>query len=194
MIYQAAIDEDFLLTETDELAGLRRRDPAAMAALVERYRNRLYRYLLRLTKNPAAADDLFQQTWLNVARQAGRFDAKGRFDTWLFTIAHNAAVDLLRRKSAEDLEDYDDRLPAREPDALTTMMAEERAEIVAAELAALPAFYREALTLRFEEGMKLEEIAQVTGARLSTVKSRVQRALEALRRRMAGRWRKEDLL
>jgi len=194
MIYQAAIDEDFLLTETDELAGLRRRDPAALAALVERYRNRLYRYLLRLTKNPAAADDLFQQTWLNVARQAGRFDAKGRFDTWLFTIAHNAAVDLLRRKSAEDLEDYDDRLPAREPDALTTMMAEERAEIVAAELAALPAFYREALTLRFEEGMKLEEIAQVTGARLSTVKSRVQRALEALRRRMAGRWRKEDLL
>ena len=194
MIYQAAIDEDFLLTETDELAGLRRRDPAALAALVERYRNRLYRYLLRLTKNPAAADDLFQQTWLNVARQAGRFDAKGRFDTWLFAIAHNAAVDLLRRKSAEDLEDYDDRLPAREPDALTTMMAEERAEIVAAELAALPAFYREALTLRFEEGMKLEEIAQVTGAPLSTVKSRVQRALEALRRRMAGRWRKEDLL
>jgi RNA polymerase sigma-70 factor, ECF subfamily len=194
MIYEAAIDEDFLLAESDDLAGLRRRDPAALTALVGRYRRRLYRYLLRLTREPAAADDLFQQTWLQVVRQAGRFDARARFDTWLFAIAHNAAVDLLRRRTGESLEDYDDRLPAPQPDALMAAMADQRAAILTAELSALPALYREALTLRFEEGMKLEEIAQVTGAPLSTVKSRVQRALDALRRRMAGRWRKEDLL
>lgn len=194
MIYQAAIDEDFPLAETDELAALRRRDPAALAGMVERYRHRLYRYLLRLTREPAAADDLFQQTWLNVVRQAGRFDARARFDTWLFAIAHNTAVDWLRRKTGESLDDYDGRLPAREPDALTVLMAEQRTEILAAEMAALPALYREALTLRFEEGMKLEEIALVAGVPLSTVKSRVRRALEGLRQRMAGRWRKEDLL
>jgi RNA polymerase sigma-70 factor (ECF subfamily) len=61
-------------------------------------------------------------------------------------------------------------------------------------VAALPAVYREALALRFEEGMKLEEIADVTGAPLSTVKSRVQRALVCLRESMSARWRKEDLL
>ena len=63
-----------------------------------------------------------------------------------------------------------------------------------AAMAALPALYREVLTLRFEEGMKLEEIAEVTHAPLSTVKSRVQRALEAMRQNMSARWRKEDLL
>jgi RNA polymerase sigma-70 factor (ECF subfamily) len=194
MIYQAAIDEDFPLAENDETAGLRRRDPAVLAALVARYRHRLYRYLLRLTRDRAAADDLFQQTWLQVVREAGRFAVGSRFDTWLFAIAHNAAIDLLRRKTGENLEDYDGRIPAREPDACAAAMADERAEIVAAELAALPALYREALTLRFEEGMKLEEIAEVTGVALATAKSRVQRALKALRHRMAGRWRKEDLL
>jgi len=194
MIYEAAIDEDFPLAETDELAGLRRRDPAALAGLVERYRHRLYRYLFRLARQPAAADDLFQQTWLNVVRQAGHFDGRARFDTWLFAIAHNAAVDWMRRKTGESLDENDGSLPAREPDALAAAMAGERAGILAAEMAVLPAAYREALTLRFEEGMKLEEIALVTGVPVSTAKSRIHRALESLRGRMAGRWRKEDLL
>jgi RNA polymerase sigma-70 factor (ECF subfamily) len=186
MIYEAAIDEDFPLAESDEVAALGRRDPAALAGLVERYRHRLYRYLLRLVKEPAAADDLFQQTWLNVVRQAGGFHASARFDTWLFSIAHNAAVDWLRRKSGESLDECEGRLAAAGPDALAAAISHERAEILAAEVGAL--------TLRFEEGMKLEEIATVTGVPLSTVKSRVQRALEGLRQRMAGRWRKEDLL
>ena len=194
MIYEAAIDEDFPLAESDELAGLKRRDPATLAGLVERYRHRLYRYLLRLAKEPAAADDLFQQTWLNVVRQAGGFDAAARFDTWLFAIAHNTAVDWMRRKTGESLDDHDGRLPAREPDGFAAAMAGERAGILAAEMAALPAPYREALTLRFEEGMKMEEISVVAGVPLSTVKSRVRRGLEALRQSMSGRWRKEDLL
>ena len=100
------------------------------------------------------------------------------FDTWLFAIAHNTAIDLLRRRPGECLEDY----PAHTPDALDTLLAGERAERLAAAIDALPALYREAVTLRFEEGMKLEEIAAVTRVPLSTVKSRVHRALETLRR------------
>jgi RNA polymerase sigma-70 factor (ECF subfamily) len=121
---------------------------------------------------------LFQQTWLHVVRQIHRYDASRSFDTWLFAIAHNVAMDLLRRRTGEVLDDY----PARTPDALDTLIAGERAANVAAAMEKLPAAYRETLTLRFEEGMKLEEIAAVTGAPLSTIKSRVQRGLEALRR------------
>jgi len=194
MIYEAASDEDFPLAEADELAGLRRRDPAALAGLVERYGQRLYRYLLRLARDPATADDLFQQTWLNVARQAAKFNRRARFDTWLFSIAHNATVDWLRRKHGESLEEHEAALSAPDADALAQAIWRERAGIVLQELAALPALYREALALRFEEGMKLEEIAFVTGVPLSTAKSRVQRGLEDLRKRMGGRWRKEDLL
>lgn len=196
MIYQAVIGKDFTVAETDEATRLRRRDPAALAAVVGRYQHRLYRYLLRLVREPSAADDLFQQTWLHAARQIHRYDPRRSFDTWLFAIAHNAAMDLLRRRTGESLDDPD-RGPewaAVQPDALAALITTEKSAILAAEMAGLPAVYREALTLRFEEGMKIEEIAEVTHAPLSTVKSRVQRGLECLRQNISARWRKEDLL
>jgi RNA polymerase sigma-70 factor (ECF subfamily) len=194
MIYTAAVLKDWSLAEPDEITRLRRRDTSALAGLVERYQQRLYRYLLRLVHEPAAADDLFQQTWLNVVRQISRYDSARSFDTWLFAIAHNTAMDFLRRKGAESLDERTYALAASTPGALDTLLQAERSAIVAAEMSALPPLYREALTLRFEEGMKLEEIAEVTAAPLSTIKSRVQRGLESLRVKMLARWRKEDLL
>ncbi|MCU1234028.1 MAG: polymerase, sigma-24 subunit, subfamily, partial [Candidatus Solibacter sp.] len=173
MIYQAAIDKDFPVAEPTELTRLRSGDPAAMGAVVARYQHRLYRYFLRLVHDSASADDLFQQTWLNVVRHLGRYDARRSFDTWLFAIAHNTAMDLLRRRPGESLDDGEWHLPSAAPDALAMVLAGERAATVAAAVRGLPALYREALTLRFEEGMKLEEIAEVTGTPLSTVKSRV---------------------
>ncbi|MCX6631842.1 MAG: sigma-70 family RNA polymerase sigma factor [Candidatus Solibacter sp.] len=190
MIYQAAIDESFPVAEPTQFERLRRGDPAALAEAIGQYRHRLYRYLLRLVRDPASADDLFQQTWLHVVRHLHRYDAARSFDTWLFAIAHNAAMDLLRRRPNESLEDREFALPAGGPDALSTVLAGERTAILAATMAALPALYREALTLRFEESMKLEEIAEVTHAPLSTVKSRVQRGLEAMKQKL----RKEDIL
>jgi RNA polymerase sigma-70 factor (ECF subfamily) len=194
MIYEAAIAKDWPVAEPDEISRLRRRDPAALAAAVGRYQHRLYRYLYRLVREPALADDLFQQTWLHAVRQIGRYDPRHSFDTWLFAIAHNAAMDLLRRKTGESLDARESELPSAAPDGLSALLAAERSAILAAEMEHLPALYREALTLRFEEGMKLEEIAEVTHAPLSTVKSRVQRALETLRQRISARWRKEDLI
>jgi RNA polymerase sigma-70 factor (ECF subfamily) len=181
MIYQAAIDQEFPVAEPSELTRLRSGDPSALAAVVARYQHRLYRYFLRLVRDSAAADDLFQQTWLNVVRHLGRYDSARSFDTWLFAIAHHAAIDLLRRRPGESLDDHEWELPSPAPDALSVVLAGERAAILANAMGTLPALYREALTLRFEEGMKLEEIAEVTHAPLSTVKSRVQRGLEALR-------------
>jgi RNA polymerase sigma-70 factor (ECF subfamily) len=187
MIYQAAFDEDFV-ADNPHAALLRRGDPAALAEAVNRYQHRLYRYFLRLVHEPALADDLFQQTWLNVVRQIHRYNPSRSFDTWLFAIAHNAAIDLLRRRPGENIEDCPIATPAAS--ALSIAIERERAEIVAGAVRALPALYREALTLRFEEGMKLEEIAEVTCVPLSTAKSRVQRGIEALR----GMLRREDLL
>jgi RNA polymerase sigma-70 factor (ECF subfamily) len=191
MIYEAALPKDVAVTEQDELTRLRRGDPAALSAAVNRYQHRLYRYLFRLVRDPATADDLFQQTWLNAVRQIRRYDPRRSFDTWLFAIAHNAAMDLLRRKPGESFDERDFTAAA---DPAATAIAAERNEILEEQMAALPAVYREVLVLRFEEDMKLEEIAEVTGAPLSTVKSRVQRAIESLRQRMITRWRREDLL
>jgi RNA polymerase sigma-70 factor (ECF subfamily) len=98
-------------------------------------------------------------------------------------------MDLLRRRPNERLEDHEFALPAGTADAFRTVLAGERAAILAAAMAELPALYREALTLRFEEGMKLEEIAEVTHTPLSTVKSRVRRGLEAMKQKLC----KEDI-
>lgn len=184
MIYAAAIDGNFPVAEPVQVARLRSGDPAALAETIAYYQHRLYRYLMRLVREPASADDLFQQTWLHVVRQLHRYDAGRSFDTWLFAIAHNAAMDLLRRRPGERLDDHEFELPSAAPDALSAVLAGERAAILAAAMSALPALYREALTLRFEEGMKLEEIAEVTGTPLSTVKSRVRRGLEAMKQRL----------
>jgi len=191
MIYQAAIDEIFPVAEPPtQVARLRSGNPAALTEVIGTYRLRLYRYLLRLVHDPATADDLFQQTWLHVVRQLHRYDPTRSFDTWLFAIAHNAAMDLLRRRPGECLEDHEFSLPSPAADAYSAVLAGERAAILAAAMAQLPAPYREVLTLRFEEGLKLEEIAEVTRAPLSTVKSRLQRALDAMKQRVS----KEDLL
>ena len=174
-----------------EVAQLRQGDPDALAAVLARYQNRLYRYLLRLVRQPATADDLFQQTWLRVAQNIGRYDPRRSFEAWLFAVARNLAIDHLRRITPQSLdeplpsgESPAARLPAAGPDALDRLLAHERGERLAVALAELPALYREVLSLRFEEEMKLDEIAEVQGTPLSTVKTRLRRGLEALRRRL----------
>jgi len=185
MIYAAIAGENFEMADRTAAARLRSGDPEALSEVVTHYQHRLYRYLARLVRDTASAEDLFQQTWLQVMGQLSRYDSARSFDTWLFAIAHNLAMDALRKRSGERLEDYEFELPDRQSNALAAVLAGERAATVAAALTGLPPLYREALTLRFEEGLKLEEIAEVTGAPLSTVKSRVQRGLEAMRRRLS---------
>jgi RNA polymerase sigma-70 factor, ECF subfamily len=170
---------------------LRRGDPDALATLMARYQNRIYRYLLRLVRQPADADDLFQQTWLRVAEKIKSFDPSRSFEAWLFTLARNLAFDHLRRVrpgsldepvSAESPDETKiSRLLSGDPGPFDQLLAHERAGRLADALERLPVSYREVLTLRFEEEMKLEEIAAVLAAPLSTVKSRLHRSLYQLR-------------
>jgi RNA polymerase sigma-70 factor (ECF subfamily) len=171
---------------------LRRGDPEAFDALLARYQNRLYRYLLRLTANPAVAEDLFQETWLKVITRIHRYDERRPFEPWLFAVGRNLAIDHLRKVSPKSLDEPTEsgesgieRLGADQPGSLDRLLEQERRDLLERRLEELPALYREALSLRFEEEMAFEEIAEVLSAPVSTVKSRVQRALAMLRRRMA---------
>ena len=171
---------------------LRRGDLAALSTLIARYQNRVYRYLMRLVRQPAEAEDLFQQTWLRVAEKIRSYDPERNFDAWLFTLARNLAFDHLRRIQPSSLDEpVDDnapeetrlsRLATSDPGPRDQLLAGERARHLAAALETLPVIYREVLSLRFEEEMKIEEIADVLGTPLSTVKSRLRRGLEQLRR------------
>ena len=178
----------------DAVARFRRGDRAALGAILPHYQFRLYRFLLRMVREPASAEDLFQQTWIRVMEKISSYDARHKFDSWLFTVARNLALDHLRRKPGFSLDAVEDdgeapveRLRESGADPLERVLEFERGSIVAAAMEELPAIHREVLTLRFEEDMKLEEIAEVAGIPVSTVKSRLHRALESLRIRVEER-------
>jgi RNA polymerase sigma-70 factor, ECF subfamily len=171
-----------------ELTRLRRGDVEAVAALMERYQHRLYRYLLRVVREPGTAEDLFQQTWLRVMERIRSYDPQRNFESWLFALARNLAIDYLRRYRPESL---DEPLPSGDSrveliagpglGALDQLLARERAGWLADAVVELPLVFREVLTLRFEEEMKLEEIAAVLSLPLGTVKTRLHRAMKHLR-------------
>jgi RNA polymerase sigma-70 factor (ECF subfamily) len=123
-----------------------------------------------------------------------RYDAARRFDVWLFSVARNLAIDHFRARRFESLDEPEEtgstrgeRLAAGDPGVLTRLLDSERSAVMAECIAGMPAIHREVLALRFEEEMKLEEIAEVAGIPLSTVKSRLGRALVVLRARIEKR-------
>jgi RNA polymerase sigma-70 factor (ECF subfamily) len=171
-----------------DILAVQHGDPHAFDSLLSRYQNRLYRYLLRWVHEPATADDLFQQTWMRVLEHIHSYDPGRDFDAWLFAVARNIAIDHLRRRRPgsldeprEDGQPLSAGLSSDAPGALELVLRSERAELVQKALASQPPLFREILSLRFEEEMKLEEIAQVLSIPLGSVKSRLSRALEHLR-------------
>jgi len=92
--------------DTQALAlGLRRRDPELLDRLIEQYQQRLYRYLLFLTAEPALAEDLFQETWVRVFERGHQYQASSRFESWLFAIARHLVIDVSRRKKLASLDE-----------------------------------------------------------------------------------------
>jgi RNA polymerase sigma-70 factor (ECF subfamily) len=169
--------------------GLKRNDPELLDHLIEMYQHRLLRYLLFLTGKREVAEDLFQETWMRVLLRGSQYNGKARFDTWLFTIARNLVIDLSRKRQMASLDEMsetgEDERPFEVaidgPSPLEQFATREDRAEVAEVLLKLDANYREVLTLRFHEEMSLEEIASVTRAPLSTVKSRLYRGLAALK-------------
>ena len=181
-------------SETSAIArGLRRRDPDLLDRLIEQYQHRLLRYLIYLSGNRELAEDLFQETWIRVLERGHQYDGRHEFCTWLYAVARNLTIDYLRKKSPVSLDglmDNEDAAPYEPADerplAWEVMAQHEQAERVAAALVGIPAEYRETVVLRFQEGLALEEIARVTGAKLGTVKSRLYRGLNLLMQHLEG--------
>ena len=170
--------------------GLRRRDPDLIDHLIEKYQHRLLRYLVYLTGNRHLAEDLFQETWIRVLERGNRYDGAHQFSTWLFTIARNLTIDHRRKKvpftagGPNETERLAAHEASPEPSLLDLAMQQDRAECVRRALASVPTAYRETLVLRFHEELSLQQISEVTGAPLGTVKARLYRGLEVLMQRL----------
>ncbi len=172
--------------------GLKKRNPELLDHLIELYQHRLLRYLLFLTGKREVAEDLFQETWMRVLLRGAQYNGKARFDTWLFAIARNLVIDLSRKRTMVSLDEMsssgeDDRpyeIPMAGPSPLDQFQSGENCAEVGEVLLKLDSNYREVLVLRFYEELSLDEIASVTRAPLSTVKSRLYRGLAALKPEM----------
>jgi RNA polymerase sigma-70 factor (ECF subfamily) len=181
-------------TEEAQIAsGLRRRDPDLLDALIEQYQHRLLRYLLHLTGNHAVAEDLFQEVWVRVLEKGHLYDGRNRFVTWLMSIAHNVAIDHLRKRNPASLDEMQDpedgapfEPPATGPSPFEEVAAQQQQERFIQALERVPALFREVLVLRFQEQMKLEEIAKLIHIPLATVKTRIYRGVVALRPLLKG--------
>jgi RNA polymerase sigma-70 factor, ECF subfamily len=181
-------------TEESQIArGLRRRDPDLLDGLIEQYQHRLLRYLLHLTGNRAVAEDLFQEVWVRVLEKGHLYDGRNKFSTWLMSIAHNVAIDHLRRRnpaSLDEMQDPEDGAPFEPPDdrpsPLEQATAHQQQDILQAALDRVAPLFREVLVLRFQEQMKLEEIAKLIHIPVATVKTRLYRGVQALRPLLQG--------
>jgi RNA polymerase sigma-70 factor (ECF subfamily) len=173
-------------------AGLKRQDAGLLDELIVRYQHRLLRYLLYLTGNREMAEDLFQEVWMRVLVRGGQFNGESRFETWLFTIARNLMIDQRRKRTMASLDEFlegkndDDRpmsfeIADGEPTPFDRFSNLEDRERIAGALLEMDTLYREVLVLRFHEELSLEEIAKVTRAPLSTVKSRLYRGMAAIK-------------
>src|SRR5262245_45204985 len=169
--------------------GLHRGDPETLDALIETYQHRLLRYLLSVTGSRPMAQDLFQETWLHVLERGRQYRSQWKFEVWLFSIARHLVIDEIRRKKGSSLQELMDpeagggfQPMADSPSPFDETLAGEQGQRVAHVLTQIPAVYREVLTLRFQDELGLEEVATIVKAPLSTVKSRLYRGLEALRR------------
>ena len=168
-------------------------DAGAFDALYARHKGGLYRYLLRQCREPAVAEELFQDIWMNLIRARAGYTVQAKFTTYLYRLAHNRLIDHYRKHGqaavlsfdAEDgvaLEELadDGGLP---PDAAYDM--KRQAADLLQLVAGLPAPQREAFLLQQEGGMSVEEIAAATGVSRETAKSRLRYALARLRQGMS---------
>jgi len=179
-------------SDTQRIAlGLRQGDAAVLEALVEQYQYRLVRYLIYLLGSRGAVEDLVQEIWLRVLERGSSYDGQSRFEPWLFRIARNIAVDAVRKRRMFSLDSNDDdsvrpAAASDEPSPFTLAARTEDADRLARSLETLEPAYREALVLRFQEDLSLQEISAIVGAPVSTVASRIYKGLATLRPHFQG--------
>lgn len=166
--------------DADVVARVLSGDGEAFGILIRRYEPGLLRFATRMLGNPDAAADAVAESLVRAYRHLAQCRDPGRLRSWLYRITGNRCRSHLARRRSNDIS-LNEAPPLADPaDAWAVVERGEQVALVERALAALPEEKREAFVLKHVEGMSYEEMAQVTGARIPTLKMRVHRAREAL--------------
>ncbi|MHB8142079.1 MAG: RNA polymerase sigma factor [Thermoleophilia bacterium] len=191
------------LVPTDEelIARIRRHDNDALEQLVSRYEVRVYNLAYRMLGNREDAEDVLQDTFVNVVRGLDKFRGRSSFSTWLYRVAANAALTKIRQRSRREKSEsefLDDVYSVRETahsgslltdwssNPATRLLDEEAKNEMNRAIDDLPEIYRAVFVLRDVEGLPAAEVAEVLGLSVAAVKSRLHRARLYLRNRLSG--------
>ena len=172
--------------DRDLIAKASRGNVEAYNLLVSRWEKRIFNYLYRLVKDREDALDLAQDVFFKAHQNLGKLEDPSRFAPWLFRIAHNEAFSLLRRNRPEtELEEHVEGESWSETAVGRRLLPIEVSLTVERALAGLSEDQREAVVLKIYQGFKFEEMAEILGCPVSTIKSRLYTALENLKGTLA---------
>lgn len=160
-------------------------DAKAFDELYSRHRGALYRYFIRQIKEPATANDLYQGAWEKIIKARKSYRQEFPFTAWMYRIAHNHLVDHFRRLRPDD-DTETDTLADERINPVQHASNAERSKQLRQGIICLPAEQRDTLLLKLETGLKMEEIAEVTGVSRETVKSRLRYAVNKLKRSLVN--------
>jgi RNA polymerase sigma-70 factor (ECF subfamily) len=186
--FASANDSDLVATAINGLEG-------SFEELVRRYQRPISAYVYRMVGNYESALDLTQEIFIKVYASLRKYRSEFKFSTWIYKIAHNAAVDHLRRSSTReqslingnDSDQFELPIESRRLSPEQESERKERRVEIESVVRALPANYRELIILRHSQDLTYEEIVEVTGLPLGTVKNRLFRAREMMRQQFVNR-------
>ncbi len=163
-------------TTSDEvlIGRIAQGDRLAMQVLFARHHVRVYRFVLRLVRNNATAEDLISEVFLDVWRQAGSFEGRSAVSTWLLSIARFKALSVLRKKPEEELDDETaGAIEDQSDDPEVTLAKKDKSALLRQCLTALSAEHREIIDLVYYHEKSVDEVAEIVGIPEATVKTRM---------------------
>ncbi len=163
-------------TASDEvlIARIAGGDRLAMQVLFARHHVRVYRFMLRLVRNEATAEDLISEVFLEVWRNAGRFEGRSAVSTWMLSIARFKALSALRKRTEDELdEEAAEQIEDQDDDPEVSLAKKDKGAVLRECLNALSAEHREVIDLVYYHEKSVEEVAGIVGIPQATVKTRM---------------------
>lgn len=185
------------LADGDLIKVIIKKNPEAYREIVKRYQKKLFIYLFHLTGNKDEAEDILQNVFLKTYNSLGKFDARKKFSSWIYRIAHNEAVNYLKKKGKKKFVSWEDILgsgdkiefSAKEKSPLDFWIEKELKMEVKGALDKLPNEYREVLILRYFLDKTYEEMSEILKKPVNTVGTLINRAKKKLLLIIESSWK-----
>lgn len=172
----------------------RKGDQRAFAEIVELYKDKIFHLAYRMLNNRHEAEDVVQETFLRVFRNLDRYDENLKFSTWIYRIGTNLCIDRLRKRKPSysldaEINDQDgtdgySMIPSDDRTPESEMLLSETQRIIHESIESLPAKYKTIMLLRYIQDLSLQEISDVLDLPVTTIKTRVHRGREFLRKKL----------